>query len=1352
MMTLRSQRVSASTGRFLVMIGLGLWGSLAHAQGVSVPDPYNQTRSSSFTYYTAADGVKNGLLKSETIEPGNAQLGVVTTYDYDTYGNKISASTANVSGASGVGVFTTRTNTSVFAAQTVTIPGSAPITTPAGIFATSASNALNQGESHTFDPRFGVALSLTGPNALTTTWQVDNFGRKVKETRADGTSTVSAYCFIAAKVSTTTSNSSTINGDPLSCPSPSTAEIPSDAVNFVHTEPHDINGLPSGPFVRVYSDKAGRKLRTVSQAFDGAPGGLARLVVQDTDYNIYGVQTVVTQPYFLDSGSSISGGSAHYGMSMNVYDVLGRVVASYNTDVASQDASGVTVNTGGSQSSVTFGARGSYQASKTSIVYSVLATTTTNDKNQTRREDKNLEGKVILVTDNLGAQVAHQHDAFGNLVGTKDALQNTITIAYDQRGKKVSMNDPDTGLWTYNYNALGELVWQQNAKSQITSMAYDQLGRMTSRTEPEGVSTWYYEKFADGLTPCKVGKLCESITTTGVDRKFYYDSLIRPINTRTDVTNGPSFASALAYDNITGRTISQTYPSGLKVNYNYTTYGFLSSLTTGTTTTGVPLALNSTLWSAQAYNAWGKAEQQTYGNGVVNRAAFDAMTGRLTNASAGLGTATDVLGQRYIWDSLSHLVQRDDQNGAGSAQAVSDVYTYDGIGRLQGYAVSSAAIPNLSRSVSLQYNAAGMILYKSDVGIYSYGAQGAGHAHPHALQSVAGAYAASYLYDNNGNLTTASGGKYSSMAYTSFNLPDSQNGVQGAAGGPLYKWMYDENHQRIKETRLVGGTTRTTWYMHPDNQGGLGFECDSGSNANCASADTSNRHYLSAGGTTIGVLVSDGALPTLGASQTAPPVLSTLALVKVEYWHKDHLGSLISTTNQSGVVTQRYAYDPFGKRRQANGNYDPFGTLVIDWVTDTPSGTDRGYTGHEHLDDIGLINMNGRFFDPMLGMFVQSDPFIQDPTNLQNFNRYGYCYNNPMGCTDPSGFCFMGCFWQPKNWNPYLRMVVAVAAAYYTGGATSEWLAFDAQVGSTMTAIGSAAASGFTAGAIMSGSFNGGVQGAFTAMAFAGVGDYLNGTGLFDGSTSPPGEWSVPGVTLHGIVGCVSSVAGGSKCGSGFLSAAFSQAALPLKGDGLIMGTISSAVIGGTASVLGGGTFANGAQTAAFGYLFNCIAHECFAQGRDAERTFVGYLNSSGATAESGLAFNRYSDGVGNYFLGRPDIFSPDLNMVWDVKPDSIYGYSSGAEQIARYTSVSGYEAGTADPLFRGQSSIVLSGSMNRYEYSFGGNGLVTYRALDASPMERAIQQLFIFHSAARRDGQGPAAAPLPTPGMLPIP
>ena len=1239
----------------LSLVGMGLVSLPAQAQGIAVTGAgvYDQTRTSSFTYFTSADLVKNGLLKSETIEPNNAQLGVVTTYDYDSSGNKISATTSNLAGATGNAVFTIpRTSTSTYAAQTVTVTStiagtntSTSVTSVAGTFATSAANALNQTETHLFDPRFGAPTSLTGPNGLTTTWQLDNFGRKVKETRADGTVTVSAYCLIATQVNPATSiadrnssNSAVANGDPLDCTNPTVvgtaAEIPSDAASFVHTEPRDATGTTAiGPFVRVYADKAGRKLRTVTQAFDGAsqPGGISRLIVQDIDYNMYGAQTVATQPYFLNSGSSTSTGATHYGMSLTGYDALGRVVVSYNTDVTTTDVHGVIVNAGGSQTSVTFGSRGSYQASKTSIVYGVLSTTSTNDAGQTRREDKNLEGKVILVTDNLGAQVAHQHDAFGNLVVTKDALQNVITIGYDARGRKVSMNDPDAGAWAYDYDALGELVWQQNARAQVTKMAYDALGRMTQRTEPEGISTWSYDTYIGGGVCTKgIGKLCESKTDTGIDRKFYYDNLGRPINTRTDVTNGPSYATAVSFD-ANGRVSSQTYPSGLQVNYNYTTKGFLSTLTLGTTATGVPLALNSTLWSAQAYNAWGKAEQQSYGNGVINRASFDAMTARLTGLSAGLGAASNVLSQHYGWDSLSHLVARSDDNGDGSSGAVTDAYSYDGIGRLQSYSVSAQHIPGQSRTVTLQYNATGMTLYKSDVGVYSYGTQGAGQSHPHALQSVAasvsGIVSANYFYDASGNLTSASAGKYSTIAYTSFNLPDNNvtnlvngvptpGGVQGPAGGPRYFWMYDESHQRIKETRITGSgvssITRTTWYMHPDNQGGLGFECDSPTNANCASADTSNRHFLSAGGMSIGVLVSNGPLPSLGTGVTVPPPLvnNTITLVKVEYWHKDHLGSLISTTDYVGAVTARYAYDPFGKRRISDGQYDSFGTLVVDWVansaTGSVTGTPRGYTGHEQLDDIGLIHMNGRIFDPTLGVFLQSDPFIQDPSNLQNFNRYGYCYNNPLTCTDPSGQSF----WTSIR-STVVRIVAAVAdyygcsgycsasvGAYYGSqnggglrgaviGGVSSYYAFELSPAGTMNiggGIGQAAVAGFFAGVSTTGTIEGGLQGAFTAGMFYGAGDFIQAGGYEEGS------WQ--GVAAHGVVGCVTSVVGGSKCGPGALSAAFSQAAMPMKeGLDIVGGTVVSAVIGGTASVLGGGKFSNGAATAAMGYLYNCVSH-----------------------------------------------------------------------------------------------------------------------------------------------------------------
>jgi RHS repeat-associated protein len=67
----------------------------------------------------------------------------------------------------------------------------------------------------------------------------------------------------------------------------------------------------------------------------------------------------------------------------------------------------------------------------------------------------------------------------------------------------------------------------------------------------------------------------------------------------------------------------------------------------------------------------------------------------------------------------------------------------------------------------------------------------------------------------------------------------------------------------------------------------------------------------------------------------------------------------------------------------------------------------RGFTGHEHLPEFALINMNGRMYDPILGRFLSPDPYVQAPEFSQNFNRYSYCVNNPLIYTDqlyPNGY------------------------------------------------------------------------------------------------------------------------------------------------------------------------------------------------------------------------------------------------------------------------------------------------------------------------------------------------------------
>lgn len=134
------------------------------------------------------------------------------------------------------------------------------------------------------------------------------------------------------------------------------------------------------------------------------------------------------------------------------------------------------------------------------------------------------------------------------------------------------------------------------------------------------------------------------------------------------------------------------------------------------------------------------------------------------------------------------------------------------------------------------------------------------------------------------------------------------------------------------------------------------------------------------------------------------------------YLHRDYQGSIVAITDHSGNVVEKRLYDAWGDVLQIqDGQGNSLAAFSI---------LDRGYTGHEHLQSVGLINMNGRLYDPKLHRFIQPDNFVQDPSNTQNFNRYGYVLNNPLKYTDPSG-----------EFIPFLAVVgigVLIAALTYT--------------------------------------------------------------------------------------------------------------------------------------------------------------------------------------------------------------------------------------------------------------------------------------------------------------------------------
>lgn len=113
------------------------------------------------------------------------------------------------------------------------------------------------------------------------------------------------------------------------------------------------------------------------------------------------------------------------------------------------------------------------------------------------------------------------------------------------------------------------------------------------------------------------------------------------------------------------------------------------------------------------------------------------------------------------------------------------------------------------------------------------------------------------------------------------------------------------------------------------------------------------------------------------------------------YLHRDYQGTILAVTNDNAAIVEKRLFDAWGsiiKVQDGSGN-SLLGLTVLD----------RGYTGHEHLQSGGLINMNARLYDPILHRFLQVDSKIQDPTNTQNYNQYGYVFNNPTKFIDPTG-------------------------------------------------------------------------------------------------------------------------------------------------------------------------------------------------------------------------------------------------------------------------------------------------------------------------------------------------------------
>jgi RHS repeat-associated protein len=132
--------------------------------------------------------------------------------------------------------------------------------------------------------------------------------------------------------------------------------------------------------------------------------------------------------------------------------------------------------------------------------------------------------------------------------------------------------------------------------------------------------------------------------------------------------------------------------------------------------------------------------------------------------------------------------------------------------------------------------------------------------------------------------------------------------------------------------------------------------------------------------------------------------LQSVSGAQTTYVTADHLGSGNLLINSAGTVQVTESYSAYGYRRSANwAGPPPAGSADY---TSTASTTRRGYSDgfHEMLDNVGLVHMNWRVYDPVMGRFLSADPVVGHLGSSQSGNPYAYVRNAPLALTDPTGF------------------------------------------------------------------------------------------------------------------------------------------------------------------------------------------------------------------------------------------------------------------------------------------------------------------------------------------------------------
>jgi RHS repeat-associated protein len=714
----------------------------------------------------------------------------------------------------------------------------------------------------------------------------------------------------------------------------------------------------------------------------------------------------------------------------------------------------------------------SFTGKTVTMSYSGLSTTV-DDGVKTKTSVKNAIGKVVSMTDNPGGTITYTYFANGNLE-TSNYGGATTVIVQDGWGRKTKLMDSSAGTYDYSYNSFGETLTEKTPNG-LTTYTLNSVGKLIKKTikgtstDPNNLNVITTDS-ETLYTYDTVTKLLQSTVFTDnlnsgaqINTSYQYDSYKR-LNQTFEQTPYVSFTKQLTYDAF-GRINTESSTAQVLSNNKSSSKTIKHVYANGFPWQILDNTTLAVLWQTNTVNSRGQLVNATLGNGITISNTYDTY-GLISQTQHNLGSVNTMTLNTVFDAQRGNLTSRNNN----LFNNWSENFTYDQQDRLLNWKDGN-----------------GTTIYQT--------------------------------YDDRGRITTNNLGSYiysSSTPYKNTSIQSSPEGTNYYLNRPTQIVSYNAFKSPVEIDEV--GTDKVSFTYNDGNvraamfYGGLGTK----------ETRRYRKYYSADGSMEIKLDTQNNATEFItyiaGDGYSAPLLVKSDGVTQnYLYLHRDYQGSILAITNQAGTIVEKRLFDAWGS---LINYYNATGAAFGSW-----GAFDRGYTGHEHLISVGLINMNARLYDPKLHRFLQPDNYIQEPFNTQNYNRYAYCVNNPLKHTDISG----NFFWMPiiigaiiggmtsayqsegNGGGAFLKGMIVGGLTGLVGAGVGNVVAGGTFFGSSMaTAVGFQA--GFISGAAA------GAAGAFTAGA---VGTWLNGGNLGEGLSA--GLNAVPmGIVTGGVMGGIS--------------------------------------------------------------------------------------------------------------------------------------------------------------------------------------------------------------------------------------